>query len=93
MDADTARPIHAPDIIYYEIFDELVVYRPGASQAASLNASARAIWHLCDGQRTVEDICVELAQILTLRTADLHSDVRSGINTLYELGLLSSNPG
>jgi hypothetical protein len=93
MDAETGSPKHAPEIVHYEVFDELVVYRPGASQAASLNESARAIWHLCDGERTVEDICVELAQMLALRPDDLRSDVCRGINRLHELGLLCYNPG
>ena len=93
MDTNTRRPTRAAEIVHYEVFDELVVYRPGASQAASLNETARAIWHLCDGERTVEDICVELAQMLALCPDDLRSDVCSGVNTLYELGLLYNKPG
>lgn len=81
--------MHQSEVLHYQLFDELVLYRPGIAQAASLNESARAIWELCDGTRTIEDICVELARSVGVEPAELREDVRKGVIHLRDLGLLS----
>lgn len=67
----------------------MILYCPGTSDAVSLNEAARAIWNLCDGMRTVDDICVELAQRTGLSPEQLLDDVRSAIDRLHSLDLLN----
>jgi hypothetical protein len=74
--------------VHYEAADEIVVYSPATSQAASLNESARAIWELCDGTRSIDDICTELAQWTRLPAAQLRDDVRNAVDRLRALDLL-----
>lgn len=42
------------------VLDELLLERPSDGAKLWLNSSGKAIWELCDGSRTIEDIAVEL---------------------------------
>jgi len=84
-----ARPRRTDGVVTSEVLDELVAYVPATSQAVSLNASARAVWELCDGTRTLEDICDELSEVVAMSPADLRSDVQSALDRLRELGLVA----
>jgi hypothetical protein len=78
----------SPSAVSSEVLDEMVIYCPATSQALSLNESARAIWELCDGTRSVDQICAELAQAVGGEPADLRSDVDAAIIRLRDLGVL-----
>jgi PqqD family protein of HPr-rel-A system len=82
------RPRRAPDIVTSEVLDELVAYAPASSQAVSLNASARAIWELCDGTRTVDEICAELSEEAGVTAEALRGDVTDALARFRELGLV-----
>jgi hypothetical protein len=75
------------------VLDELVVYCPEARQAVSLNPSARAIWELCDGSRTVDDICGKLNELTRAPLDLLRADVQAAIDRLESLGLLAVHRG
>lgn len=47
-----------------EVGDELLVYDLQRHRAHSLNVGAAAVWRLCDGSRSVDDINVAAAEIL-----------------------------
>ena len=86
------KPAQMGDVLQYQILDEVVLYRPGAAQALSLNESARVIWELCEGKRTVEEICIALGDLLAVPPERLRDDVWGGVNRLFELGLLCEQP-
>lgn len=44
------------DLVVQEVADELLVYDLETNKAHCLNNSAAAVWKLCDGERSVEDI-------------------------------------
>ena len=92
--ADTIpRPRQASEVVCSEVLDELVAYVPATSQAVSLNTSARAIWELCDGTRTVDDICSELSEPTGMPPEALRADVQAAIDQMRDLGLLiASHP-
>ena len=93
MTSTLARPHQSPDIVCSEVLDELVAYAPATSQAVSLNVSARAIWELCDGTRTLDDICNELSASAGMPPEALRADVQAAIEQMRDLGLLvASNP-
>ena len=83
-----ARPRQVAGIVTSEVLDELVAYSPATSQAVSLNPSARAIWELCDGTRTVDEICAELAEAAGASVEVLRADVTSTLDRFRELGLV-----
>lgn len=87
-----ARPRRSPEVVAAEVLDELVAYTPATSQAVSLNVSARAIWELCDGSRTLDDICGELSDAAGLPADALRADVEGAVTQLRSLGLLTLDP-
>jgi hypothetical protein len=90
---DTAtKPSHSADIVCSEVLDELVAYSPASSQAVSLNTSARAIFELCNGTRTVDDICNELSDPAGMPPEALRADVQAAIEQMRDLGLLVASP-
>jgi|SRR5438309_3993088 len=84
------RPVRLSGTHEYRLGDELLVYVPRSETAHALNRSAVAIWDLCDGSRTAEDISRELGQWLGRPGEALLADTRRGIADLCELGLLEA---
>ena len=82
------RPRQRAGVVACEVLDELVVYSPDSADAVALNESAHAIWTLCDGSRTVAQICAELAVLAGVPAARLEGDVSGAIDRLRGLGLL-----
>jgi coenzyme PQQ biosynthesis protein PqqD len=66
----------------------MLLYAAEGETAFSLNDSARAIWELCDGQRTVADLCRELGERFACEESQLLSDVTRTVAQLQQLGLL-----
>jgi hypothetical protein len=83
-----SRPVRRLGLLFYRALEEMVIYDPTESCAASLNASARAILELCDGTRTAEQICGELAQTYRTAADELREDLARALERLCELGLL-----
>jgi pyrroloquinoline quinone biosynthesis protein D len=84
------RPIRVSGTHEYRLGDELLVYVPHSETAHALNRSAVAIWEMCDGTRTAEEISRELGQWLGRPGGTLLPDTRKGIARLCELGLLEA---
>lgn len=87
-DGSAARPARLSGTEEYPIGEELLVYVPRSGTAYALNRSAAAIWHLCDGIRTIEEITEELGQWISRTRATLLPDVTQGVTRLHEWGLL-----
>ena len=68
---------------------ELLLYPPGGESAHALSPSARIVWELCDGTRTIEQMCDELAPDVGRPAAELVTDVTVAIDRFNELGLLA----
>ena len=80
------RPRRAVDVVTSEVLDELVAYAPASSQAVSLNASARAIWELCDGTRTLDQICAELSEeVKPVRDASGQIDIQGTMQAVTDV--------
>jgi hypothetical protein len=69
--------------------DEALVYVPAAETAYTLNRSALAIFDLCDGRRTLGDICRECAQMVGSASEELLPDVKHGMSELGRMGLVA----
>ena len=57
-----------------------------------MNASAAAVWDLCDGQRTVLEINRELASVLRRSNADLFPDIQLAVNELSKMEMIEIAP-
>jgi hypothetical protein len=85
---DSTTPTQQHGILVCRAADELVIYDPVTSRAASLSPSACAIWELCDGIRTIHDICKALGESFIAPTESLYADTRRTVGCLRDLGLL-----
>ncbi len=82
------RPARVNGLHQYRLGEETLIYVPDAEKAHALNPSAVAIFDLCDGSRTVQDICRELGPLVGKTAGELTPDVEQGVTQLRELGLL-----
>ena len=86
------RPAQLRGVLPFEAGDELVLFVPPNETSITLNHSARAVWELCDGQRTVSDIAQALRQRYEVANGDLEADVVMALNQLQKLNLLEKRP-
>ena len=50
------KPQKSADYYLEQLDDELLLYHLNATKIMYCNQTASLVWHLCDGQRTVEEI-------------------------------------
>ena len=81
-------PRRAAGILACELPGELLLHVPGDSTAIALNASARAVWALCDGHRSLEMIARELVQQFDAPAGEIPAAVRDVVRELVRLQLL-----
>jgi hypothetical protein len=53
------RPRARTDVLVRELDDDVLVFDPVSDRAVSLNRTAAAVWALCDGTRSVEQLAGE----------------------------------
>lgn len=88
IDRPGLRPYRMSGVVECDVRDELLVYQPASEIVVSLNASGRAIWELCHGERTVGEIAEALAGRLSVPADALLPDVVDAVSRLQSLGLL-----
>ena len=84
----TAIPVQVDGTRQLEIDDTLLVCAPDCADAVSLNSSAREVWELCDGQRTVEEVSVELGHRYDCPPEAFLQDVSKAVDQLVSLQLV-----
>ena len=68
--------------------DRSAVYNPETGMLHVLNPSALAIWELCDGQTTPEEMADAIAEISGLDPAASLDDVHKTLDDLRAAGLV-----
>ncbi len=81
-------PIRAHGIREQEIGDERYLFTADDQSLAVLNATAAAIWHLCDGTHTPAMITAALAATYP-DISTLEQDVASCLSDFHARGLLA----
>lgn len=71
--------------------DETAVYH--AESLHMLNASALAIWELCDGTTVAAEMAEAIAEVTGLDVASAEVDVRHALDDLYSGGLITIEEG
>ena len=84
----SVSPRRKAGVIAQQVLEEMVLYDGNTEMGYSLNASARFIWDLCDGNRTLATICEEISKDLDIEPEMLHDDVQIAVGELASLGLL-----
>lgn len=92
------RPRRLPHVRQFTVGDEIVLVAPDSSknpvdgesinQAVTLNPSSSAIWKLCDGKRTFDDVIDILTLQFPVERELLHPQVRQVLSELSRLGFM-----
>lgn len=70
--------------------EELALYDPSGAGLVVLNASSSAVWQLCDGTATLDEILAALIERYDADPVTLRADVWRTHGKLLELGLLET---
>ena len=68
--------------------DEAAIWDPDTQTLHRLNPSALAIWELCDGDTTEEEIVGAVVEVTDASLSQATEDVRSTLATLRAAGLV-----
>jgi pyrroloquinoline quinone biosynthesis protein D len=82
-------PVRREGALGVELDDNIAVYDDVGQLMILLNSSAGAVWNLCDGTRTVDEMITELAETYPDGAAVIRDDVRETLRKLAEIGLVS----
>jgi hypothetical protein len=73
---------------------KVVIYNPDAREVSVLNATAAAVWEMCDGETPLVDAVARLKSRFRIEEArDVRADVASVLSTLSGRGLLHASGG
>lgn len=82
------RPRPEPELVLRDVGDELMFYERNEDRIHILNGTARAIFQLCDGRRSLEEIAGELVVRFDVDRDSARRDVRDTVERLRDLGIL-----
>jgi hypothetical protein len=84
----------AKDVVVSELGnDETVVATPDRSNAVILNALGSAVFDLCDGEHSIDDITAFICQNISAPgPVEVESDVRRIVDELADAGLVELIP-
>ena len=95
LDAEWPRgdswPVRRDGAAAVELDDNVALYDEVGQLLILLNSSAAAVWELCDGTTTLDDMVRELAEALGVAGSDaeqIAEDVRLTVRMLADLGLV-----
>lgn len=78
-----------PSVLEQDLGDELLLYSADGQDVHVLNATGRAVWRLCDGQRSAQEIATQVqTQFSQTDERNVVVDVRKLIAGLCERQLL-----
>lgn len=66
---------------------------PGQDIAHVLNPTARALWDLCDGRTSPQEIAGAVCEVFDVDPHDAARDVAAALERLEAAGLLEPEPG
>ena len=79
-----------PNVLETELDGEVSLYNPAQEEVTVLNGTASAVWYLCDGTFSADEIVELLAKSYSVDVEEIRSDVEQTIAMLSEAGLLES---
>lgn len=81
-------PCKRSDLQEHDLKDELIIYSEEQEMGFSFNKSSKAIWELCDGEHTLNDIAEKIGQSFGCSGNFFLEDIHTAVAQFRELGLL-----
>ena len=93
-DLEDYRPQGRADIVRRGTSNETLLYDPRADAVHVLNATALAVWDLCDGKHTTQEIEGALRQRFAVQgDSDIAGDVGRILDRFRREQLVEASPG
>ena len=83
----TVGPSRRADVFERSLEDEVVLYDSQGSVMHTLNATATAIWMMCDGQHAPEEMAQQFCKHFGIEPDQAHQDVLTTLEQLREKNL------
>jgi PqqD family protein of HPr-rel-A system len=86
------RPVRSDGVWLRATDNENAVYDPTTGGLHLLNETARAIWELCDGETTVDEMISAIVELSGLHPDVVTEDVERAIAEFERLGIVRREP-
>jgi hypothetical protein len=86
-------PVRRADVSVRDRGVESVLVVAGQDHPLLLNATARAIWDLCDGQTTLDEMVRAVCEVFAIAPAQAHADVEAALLELARSDLVTFRVG
>lgn len=83
-----SRPVKIKEIVYASMQPDIVFLNLDNGYYYSTNEIGAAIWELCDGKKTIENIVSDICNNYDTPSAEVKFDVEQLINDMLKEGLL-----
>ncbi len=83
------RPIRNPEVWLRKAVGETAIYDPANGAVHLLNETALAIWELCDGETTVEEMVTAVCDLCGMHRDIVVEDVDGILTAFGAAGLLT----
>jgi len=88
MNNSNYRPLRLSNLLERQFENELVLYDIGKDHLFRLEVVAAAIWDLCDGRHTSDEIANDISSAFQIIREQALRDVQTAINDFQRLGIL-----
>lgn len=83
------RPVRKPEVWLRQAGEENAVYNPATGSVFLLNETALAIWDLCDGETSPEEMVTAVVELTGMHPDVVTEDVERILGEFEEAGLLT----
>lgn len=83
------RPVRKPEVWLRQAGEENAVYNPTTGSVFLLNETALAIWDLCDGETSPEEMVTAVVELTGMHPDVVTEDVERILGEFEEAGLLT----
>lgn len=87
--AADVRPRRAPGVLIIESSSDVLVVSTTTPARIVLNGTARALWELCDGATSVEEMTGAVTAVFDTDPDTARAEVSLGLRDLHEAGLVT----
>lgn len=82
------RPLRAQGVSVRRSSEDIMVLAPGPEAEFVLNPTAFALWQLCDGETTVEEMVEAVVQLFLITREQAARDVSAAVQRMRGAGLI-----
>ena len=90
MPDSTLRPRHLPGTRLEQREGRVIVCDADHNVMLALNESAAALWELCDGSTTIEEMVIAICEVSSIPAGQAREDVERTLTEFERAGLLLS---